>query len=1138
MPNRPQFQFLHGHRSILWWVSGIILTILMLLLVTLWTSFQQSIKSKQQNIELYARMIEGSFSRSLESMEVSLLSLADELQYAGPRAAEETRLNLRIKQILRFAPHLRQITIVYNNQIIADSRGKFSSELDLARMGLSESQLNPFSPGLQLGQSVRSRYLPLKGEYLDENNTREIIPFALRFRSRTSGQAYTLVVAYNPDYLKSYIYDLKLDQQDNVYLVNSEGGLIFQKGLYGPFLQPVTALLRQTLDEGRDQINFTTSEANAPASYIHLRLLEKYPLAVVISTRYSEYFYGWIMTNLPLFIGLIAATVIIIVAGIFIILGYRRNQTMQEQVHLLSEVVNQATVPMMITDEQFRITYINNAFSRLFGYVLSDIEARTPSILTAKATSKEILQRMQRNLESSAPWRGEMHAEDIDGHTIPLSASVFPVEHSQSGQTHFIAMLNDIRERKEREEHINLLSRVVEHNPTIIIITDAMGCIEYVNTTFEDVTGYMREEVLGRNPRFLKSGETDARDYENMWQTITAGGVWNGELHNKRKDGSLYWERASIGSLKNDTGEITHFIATKEIITQIKEDEKQLRLASAVFKTAAEAIMVTDTLNRIQMVNESFTQITGYSEQEVLGRSPDMLKSERHSDDFYDQLYTQLFHKGYWEGEVWNTRKGGDDYPQWLTVSTMRDSNGSIEGYVALFNDITKRKQDEEIILHQANYDAVTGLPNRNLFSDRLQHALQVTNRSQNQGALLFIDLDRFKQVNDTLGHSIGDRLLQQVAERLQACVRKTDTAARLGGDEFAVIIPEVQDSYVFKNIASKILKSLSARYVIDDNDIFISCSIGITLYPDDGTDAEQLIRNADSAMYKAKELGRNNYQYYTDKMNNEAQQKRELENAMHQAIRNNEFRLHYQPIWNIETRRIDSLEALLRWHHPTRGEVSPTEFIPVAEEAGLIQQLGDLVIVQACQFGANLKQQLTDPPSISVNVSSRQIQRGNLADTVEKTLKSSGMTGQKLTLELTESILLADEDNTHEQLNKLCDLGLQIAIDDFGTGYSSLSYLKRYPISRLKIDREFVADIETDTDDQTLVSGIVSMGNALGLDVIAEGVEHKEQLRLLRAMGCHYIQGFIFSPAVSPARAIRMLKSRDTDLRTVSEDK
>ena len=264
--------------------------------------------------------------------------------------------------------------------------------------------------------------------------------------------------------------------------------------------------------------------------------------------------------------------------------------------------------------------------------------------------------------------------------------------------------------------------------------------------------------------------------------------------------------------------------------------------------------------------------------------------------------------------------------------------------------------------------------------------------------------------------------------------MRKTDTAARLGGDEFAVIIPEVQDNYVFKNIASKILQSLSARYVIDDNDIFISGSIGITLYPDDGTEAEQLIRNADSAMYKAKELGRNNYQYYTDKMNNEAQQKRELENAMHQALSNNEFRLHYQPIWNIETRRIESLEALLRWHHPTRGEISPTEFIPVAEEAGMILQLGDWVIKHACQFGATLQKQLTNPPRININVSSRQIQRGGLVDTVQSALKSSGIAGNKLVLELTESILLADEDNTHEQLNQLRDLGVQFSIDDFGT--------------------------------------------------------------------------------------------------------
>lgn len=680
------------------------------------------------------------------------------------------------------------------------------------------------------------------------------------------------------------------------------------------------------------------------------------------------------------------------------------------------------------------------------------------------------------------------------------------------------------RQALEMKEEVHLLSEVVEHTPTVIVITNFDGTIEYVNESFERETGYKKSEVIGQNPRILKSGDKSDQEYLEMWSQLTSGKTWQGEFHNIRKDGTRYWERASIGPLKDTNGNITHYIALKQPIDEEKAAQEKLRLASTVFDAATEAIMVTNADKSIEMINPAFQNITGYTEREVIGKTPVILKSGRHPEEFYKTLYACLNTRDSWEGEIWNRRKNGEIYPQWLMISSRRDQNGNLEGYVALFADISQRKKDEAIILQQANYDSVTSLPNRNLFTDRLDQALVQADRNQSKTALLFIDLDRFKYVNDTYGHHMGDLLLQQVAERLKAEIRKSDTVARLGGDEFAVIISNIHKPRVVEKIANKILSSLSKPYQLNENEAYISCSIGIAFYPDHSTQPETLIVNADSAMYKAKQKGRNRHEYFNDALSKDFNQRRAIERDLYKALQKDEFILEYQPIWDIDRTSVKSIEALIRWQHPEKGIIYPDSFIPLAEESNLIHDIGNWVIQLSCNLAKELQEAFAQPPTVSINISSLQFMRGGVHHTIKQALSLNNIKGSALTVELTESVLLIDQQNIEDQLLELESMGIQISVDDFGTGFSSLSYLKKYPIQCIKIDRSFIVDLESDQEDRALVAGIISLADSLSLKTVIEGVETDAQLAFIRQYGNPMIQGYLYSRPIRKERLMQLL--------------
>ena len=562
--------------------------------------------------------------------------------------------------------------------------------------------------------------------------------------------------------------------------------------------------------------------------------------------------------------------------------------------------------------------------------------------------------------------------------------------------------------------------------------------------------------------------------------------------------------------------------------------ETRLRLAARLFAESGEGIMVTDDQRCIIEVNRAFEEITGYSRAEAVGRNPNFLASGYHNAEFFQTLWTTLQLQGHWQGEIWNQRKNGEIYPEWLSLSAIRNEDGAICNYVAMFSDITetkaheaRRKADEAHIQHMAHHDFLTGLPNRFLLSYRFAQLQATALRNQTRFALLFIDLDRFKNVNDTLGHTVGDRLLCTVAARLTALIRAADTVSRQGGDEFIVLLSEIGNLEDAGHVAQKLLRALSEPCVLDGHELTVTPSIGIAISPDDGDDLDTLLKHADLAMYDAKHKGRNNFQFFRREMNARMLDLLLLESQLRQAIKRGEFELFYQPQVDIASGRTVAFEALARWRHPQRGLVSPAEFIPLAEETGLILPLGLWVLQEACRQLAVWRGGAWPDIRVAVNLSAVQFRQSDLAAQVRSALDSAGVDATALELEVTESVVMQDAETTIQTLQALRAMRVTLAVDDFGTGYSSLAYLKRFPVNTLKVDRSFVRDIGDDPDAEAICAAVIGLARNLRLEVVAEGVETAQQLASLHAAGCGMAQGFLLGkPRPAADYALGQLQS------------
>ena len=693
---------------------------------------------------------------------------------------------------------------------------------------------------------------------------------------------------------------------------------------------------------------------------------------------------------------------------------------------------------------------------------------------------------------------------------------------------------NTEAELRDREQHMRTLLSAMGEG---VILRDAAGRVQSYNNAAAELLGLTPDEMDrwqtddGRLRYFDENGDLCPHHHLPFVRALTSGKHKTGTLGIERPDGSRRWLWINAKPFFDDeSGELRGVVSTLADTTLSREHEEQRRLALTVFRNSAEAIIVTDAEERILSVNQAFTEVTGYAAEDVIGKTPRLLGSGTHGREFYEAMWRDLRILGVWKGEIQDRRKDGSLYPASLSISTVRDSNGRITHYVAVFSDITERKASEARIAYLAQHDALTGLPNRALLQDRLDQALAHATRQGKRIALMFLDLDRFKTINDSLGHLTGDKLLQGVAGRLRQCVRETDTVSRQGGDEFIIVLTGIDLPDEAGRVAAKILDQLDPAFEVDGQQLRTSFSIGIALFPEDGASPESLMKNADTAMYHAKESGRNTYRFFDERMNVNTLERLQLENGLRQALDRGELQLAYQAQVELASGRIIGVEALLRWASETLGPVPPSRFIPLAEECGLIIPIGDWVLREACRQARRWQDAGLAPVPVGVNLSALQFRRSDIVAGVAAALAESGLDGRWLELELTESLLMESGPEVIVTLGKLKALGVRLSIDDFGTGYSSLAYLKRFPVDRLKIDQSFVRDLAQDPDDAVIIRAIIQLGRNLRLEVIAEGTETVEQMDFLRREGCTAAQGYLFSRPV-PAEAIPALLQRGLPL-------
>ena len=864
----------------------------------------------------------------------------------------------------------------------------------------------------------------------------------------------------------------------------------------------------------------------------------------------------------------------------------------------------------------------------------------------------------------------------------------------------------ETRERRQAEQRLRLFSRAIEQSANLVIITDRHGTIEYANPKFVQVTGYSEAEAIGANPRILKSGKTSREQYERLWRTIAGGEEWRGEFRNRRKDGSLYWELASIAPIRDEGGTITHFVAIKEDITRRKAVESALHASDLkyrnVFATVGDALFLIDNRDgRILTVNPAARKLYGYTREEFRamkdvdlaadpGAALPRTRSQRLTDQAHRRKDGTVFPADLWvrhfdykghtitvaairdmtvqkaaerkiirlsnlyaalsrtsaaiirrHGEsrelfrqvcqivaaleqvslvciglidpesgwlrpvahggavaespgnvpppsasgdpslpegwgpsgmafrlghpvVSNDFLGDPNHQPWrewaesvairaaAAFPLRRDGKvvGCLSAYAAepgffedditnllanlagevsfaldLFEQENQRKIAADHIRHLATHDPLTGLPNRTLLLDRLTQAIHAAHRKQRCVGILFLDLDHFKTINDSLGHDIGDHLLRAVAERLRDAVRQEDTLVRQGGDEFILVLPDIAEPGAAGRVAEHLLRALRAPFALNEHLLHVNASIGISIFPMDSTDPTTLIRYADNAMYHAKEAGRADYVFFTSELNVRVSELFSLSNELRQALERQEFVLHYQPQIDLATGRLMGVEVLIRWQHPERGLIPPVKFIPVAEETGLIGPIGEWTLRTACAQSRRWQDAGLPLPPIAVNLSAQQWLQPHIEQQVVAALDAGGLAPELLELEITESLLMRDTDKMIDTMRRLRARGVQFAVDDFGTGYSSLSYLKRFPINQIKIDRSFVRDIPTDPDDAAIATAIIQMGKSLRLTVVAEGVETLGQLNFLREHGCDAAQGYYFSSPLSAERFAEYLE-------------
>ena len=792
-------------------------------------------------------------------------------------------------------------------------------------------------------------------------------------------------------------------------------------------------------------------------------------------------------------------------------------------------LLDSAAYGIISTDPDGLITSYNPAAERLLGYTAAEVVGKqTPELWHDK---EEMARRAQQLSETfgeavepgfavfrvralhDLPDESEWTFIRKDGTRVPVLLSVTALRDESGQLVGLVGLVNDLTERKRFERELELLKTAVNASSEAAFLTNEAGRFVYVNDMACKSLGYTRDELLGLTPLDIDPDMTPEGFDRLRRDTLTVGPIETQEARQRTCDGRIFPVELSGSVIEHDGSKFRLSVARD--ITERKNAEEQIRKLSQAVEQSPSSIVITDLEPNIIYVNRTFTENTGYAPDEVIGKNPRILKSGKTSKQVYDDLWAHLVKGETWRGEFINRRKNGSEYFESVMISPVRDVNGKITNYLAIKDDITEKKLAAEREIYLAHFDQLTGLPNRTLLQDHFKYALSMAERSVENLAIVFLDLDHFKDINDTLGHSVGDRLLVEMARRLKSAMREADTVSRMGGDEFIFILPKTDENGA-AHLVKKLIEVVSAPCQIEQHQLIVTPSIGIAIYPEDGTDMEVLSQNADAAMYQAKQAGRNGYRFFTQAMQIQSARHLQLANELRQAITRNQLQLNYQPQISVQDGHLVGVEALLRWHHPELGTISPAEFIPIAEDTGLIIPIGEWVLRTALMQMKIWLERGFVSMTMAVNLSAVQFRQANLPDTVSGILAEVGLSPEYLELELTEAVAMDDPQAATAMMDSLHERGIRLSIDDFGTGYSSLSYLKRFRVSKLKIDQSFVRDITDDPEDKAIVVAIINLASGLGMHTVAEGVETAAQLAFLRLQGCDEVQGYYFSKALT----------------------
>lgn len=747
-------------------------------------------------------------------------------------------------------------------------------------------------------------------------------------------------------------------------------------------------------------------------------------------------------------------------------------------------------------------TYLLNFYkiSLLMLDTLSELKQTSSSI--QKNSLNTSLQTLNQSL--SDIYTNNLHIQKMIGALFFIAAILMLIGLIKM---HFVSL--------KRQKELLAFKYAMQHSDNTIVITDAQRHITFVNDVFVKITGYSKEEALGQNPNILKSGLVDESIYIEMNKKLDSGQKWEGEFINKKKDGSLFYEKASIVPVfLNNT--LINYLAIKLDITNYIEQNKKLAQAATIFENTEETIIITDKDGKVISVNNAFSDIYGYKLPFIRGKNLSFLQSGEQDKNFYTDMWHQLIEKGVWKGKLINKSKSGDIIPVWTTIKRISDEKGNIINYTAVQTDLRELQTSQAKADYLAYHDALTGLYNRVNFEEYLSHALSVAKRNEALLAVLFIDLDRFKIINDTLGHDIGDEVLITIASRLKKTLRESDFISRWGGDEFVVILENLAIASNAAIVAASIIEHLQEPIELEEHSLITTASIGISLFPENGEDPATLIKHADSAMYQAKESGKNQFCYYTKELSKGMQRKLDIDLALRNALENNEFYMLFQPQYKLDTKTIHSVEALIRWNNKKMGIISPDTFIPIAEENGTIVKLGYFVFEESCKAFKKMKKANPNIKYIAINVSSLQFKEAHLLTNFIALAKRYEVEPNEIEIEITERFIMEHTIANMNVLQSFRNYGFKISFDDFGTGYSSMSYLKRLPVDTIKIDKSFVDDIDIGSSDNVIIEAIIALSKTLGYSIVAEGIETPEQESFLTKASCDLGQGYLFSRPVS----------------------